>query len=187
MKADIEKIINFNERFSITIDEWTSSGRKRYMSINLHHMVKRFSLGMIRVEGSLPAEKALQMIKNSLQSFGINLVEHVVTLTTDGPNAMKKLGRISLVNHQLCHSHGLHLAVCDLLYKKSTRDEELPIQEQEVEPDNSGIWIHEVPDLPEDLEFLADKKRAIEKVRHLSTFFNRSPVRNDILQRESQR
>ena len=30
---------------------------------------------------------------------------------------MKKLGKISQLDHQLCYAHGVHLAVCDVLYK----------------------------------------------------------------------
>ena len=33
---------------------------------------------------------------------------------------MKKLGKISQLNHQLCYVHGKHLAVCDGLYKNRT-------------------------------------------------------------------
>ena len=33
---------------------------------------------------------------------------------------MKKLGKISQLNHQLCYAHGVHLAVCDALCKNGS-------------------------------------------------------------------
>ena len=41
----------------------------------------------------------------------------VVSIIFDGASGMKKLGKISQLNHQRCYVHGVHLAVCDVLYK----------------------------------------------------------------------
>ena len=42
---------------------------------------------------------------------------------TDGAAVMKKVGRLLEVEQQLCLSHGAHLAVCNLLYNTSPRDD----------------------------------------------------------------
>ena len=41
----------------------------------------------------------------------------VVSIVSGGASVMKKLGKSSQLNHQLCYAHGVHLAVCDVLFK----------------------------------------------------------------------
>ena len=76
------------------------------------------SLGMVRIKGPMTAECCLDLIKKRLEDFGLSLQEHIVGMVTDGASVMIKTGRLSGIIHQVCHSHGLHLAVCDVLYKK---------------------------------------------------------------------
>ena len=53
-----------------------------------------------------------------MADFGItNMQMSVVSLVSGGASVMKKLVKISLLNHQLCYAHGVHLAVCDVLFK----------------------------------------------------------------------
>ena len=120
LKTDIAEKIKNDERFSISLDEYTLLNNRRYMCINLHderHVAT--SLGMVRVAGSMPAEKAVQLIDERLLEFNLKRRKHIVGVISDGAAVMKKTGRLLEIEHQLCHSHGSHLAVCDLLYKDS--------------------------------------------------------------------
>ena len=75
-------------------------------------------LGLIRVTGLLPAEKAVELIDRRLLEFGIVRETDVIASTTDGASVMRKFGRLLGCEHQQCHAHGLHLAVTDVLYQK---------------------------------------------------------------------
>ena len=44
-------------------------------------------------------------------------------MVTDGAAVMEKTGRWSEVLHQICRSHGIHLAVVDVLHKKNNTGE----------------------------------------------------------------
>ena len=115
---DIARISNKN-RFSLSLDEWTSIKNQRYVGLNLHlNDVTLQSLGMVRIKGTMTAECCLDLIKKRLKDFGLTLQEHIVGMVTDGASVIIKTGRLSSIIHQICHSHGLHLAVCDVLYKK---------------------------------------------------------------------
>ena len=89
------------------------------MGLNLHlNDVTLQSLGMVRIKGPMTAECCLDLIKKPLKDFELTLQEHIVGMVTDSASVMIKTGRLSSIIHQICHSHGLHLAVCDVLYKK---------------------------------------------------------------------
>ena len=67
---------------------------------------------------SYGAEKFLQLLEKQLADFGItNMQTSVVSIVSGGTSVMKKLGKISQLNHQLCYAHGVHLAVCDVLLR----------------------------------------------------------------------
>jgi hypothetical protein len=42
----------------------------------------------------------------------------IVSLTHDGAAVMKKYGRIIPSESQICHNHGIHLGITDVLFKK---------------------------------------------------------------------
>ena len=118
IKEEIADKIANDGRFSISVDEYTSSKNRRYMCVNLHdENSKVICLGMVRVEGACPAEKAVKLTKTKLAEFGLTVENHILGVVSDGASMMKKYARLLGVEHQICHSHGLHLAVCDLLYK----------------------------------------------------------------------
>ena len=59
------------------------------------------------------------MIEGILQKFQVDLDRDIFSLTRDGASVMVKLGKdCGVPFHLLCHAHGLHLAVGDLLYRK---------------------------------------------------------------------
>ena len=104
------------ERVSVTTDEYTSTQNKRYSAVSLHHRKGRpIKIGMIRIHGSLPGIKAALALKKRLNEYGINEDKHLVANTTDGAAMMKVMGREFLASHQICHSHGIHLAGKNIL------------------------------------------------------------------------
>jgi len=125
---EIEQLKTAGKRFSLTFDEWTSTRNRRYMNVNVHAAEGEFwNLGMVRVHGSMPAEKCVTMLEGKLSDFGLLLKHDVVAICTDGASVMKKVGALIPPQQQLCYAHGLQLAVLDVLYKRSVRCK--PMQE----------------------------------------------------------
>jgi hypothetical protein len=188
---DLEK----GDRFSVSLDEWTSHKNRRYMCLNLHApMGKVHNLGMKRIIGSMKAEDAVAMIEAKLNDFGLCLQDDILGMVTDGASVMVKTGRLSNVVHQLCHSHGIHLAVADVLYKPKEREEEEeeealePVQEttednEEDDSDNDDANWHEtcVENPPPELNETIGS--VINKIRTLVRSFRKSPLNNDLLQK----
>ena len=58
-----------------------------------------FSLGLIRVHGSMPAEKAVALVDERLEQFGLNRQKDIVATTTDGAAVMRKFGKIMQIKH----------------------------------------------------------------------------------------
>ena len=111
IKAKIKGMIEAGERFSVTTDEYTSTQKKRFSVVSLHPSAGRpIKIGMMRVKGSLTADKAASKLKKKLNEYGIDEDHHIVANTTDGENLMTAMGRQFMAVHQLCHSHGIHLA-----------------------------------------------------------------------------
>lgn len=140
--ADIRKQLQNGGRFSVSLDEWTSVANIRYMNVNVHSGQDFYNLGLAEMgEGSYPADRCLDLLREKLAEFEVSLGNHVVGIVSDGATVMKKMGRLSGNVHQLCYTHAIHLAVCDIIYKKAAAmpdteldDEELPdpdTQEQE--------------------------------------------------------
>ena len=131
IKIEIKMKLKGNSRFSVTrdiymfyisvsvtMDEYTSVCCRRYMNINTHCQNDVINLGLIRMRDSCGAEKNFQLLEKQLAHFGItNMQLFIVSIVSDGASLMKKLGKISQLDHQLCYAHGVHLAVCDVLYK----------------------------------------------------------------------
>lgn len=80
-----------------------------------------WNLGLVRVQGSLPAEKCVDIIYKKLMDFKLNMND-IVSVTTDGASVMVKLGKIINAEHQLCLAHGTQLAIIEVLYKASGPD-----------------------------------------------------------------
>lgn len=115
------KKLKRNRRFSITLDEWTSIRMKRYVNINLHDAKEKepYNLGLVRIFGSCYASDLVDIVKTHLENFNISFEKDIVASTCDGAPMMIKYGRESPAIYQLCFNHGIHLAVCDTLYKKN--------------------------------------------------------------------
>ena len=116
--TELSERIARGELFSLTFDEWTSLKNRRFMNVNVHSYDNVFwNLGLVRIKGSMPAEKCITYLQNTLKEFSI-AIENIISITTDGAAVMKKVGRLLDVNHQLCLAHGIQLSVIKMLYKR---------------------------------------------------------------------
>ena len=121
MKSDTKSMIDIKKgaaKFcSLTLDEYTSARNRPYMNLNLHYGSDPVNLGMVRIKGSMRAERVKTLVNERLHEFGLKM-EDIVAATTDGASVMKSFGRIICCVHQLCFVHGYHLAITDFLYAR---------------------------------------------------------------------
>ncbi|KAL1454556.1 hypothetical protein WDU94_010782 [Cyamophila willieti] len=68
-------------------------------------------------EARAEVDEARREIIN-LRHLAHAVCDDIVAVTADGPNVMKKLGRIIPSLQQFCYAHGIQLAVIDVLYQK---------------------------------------------------------------------
>ena len=88
------------------------------MNVNLHCDDSFHSLGMIRIQGSMPSEKTAELVEERLNFFNLSLQSDIVATITDGASVMRKFGRITSPIHVTCLAHAIHLSVCDILYRQ---------------------------------------------------------------------
>ena len=94
IKTEIEIKLKANSSFSVTMDEYTSVRRRRYMNINIHCQNDVINLRLIRIRVSCCAEKIFQSLEKQLAHFGItNMQTSIVSIVSDGASVMKKLGK----------------------------------------------------------------------------------------------
>ncbi len=170
------------QKFSITLDEWTSTANKRYMNVNVHSVKGSFwNLGLIRIFGSATSEACHEYIQTKLEEFGLSFSTNVFSLTTDGAAVMKKLGRISEKPQQLCIAHGIHLAVLEVIYQNYSHVEESDVKEQEEELDASeeSGFAFEQPNRPLDLN--QNLGEIVKKIRRIVKLFRISPLKEETL------
>ena len=187
------------ERFSLSFDEWTSIRNRCYMNINLHARSCQFwSLGLIRIAGSMSEDKCIELLEQNLAQHGLDLRKDIVGIMTDGASVMKKVGRILPVNQHLCFAHGVQLAVYEVLYQKQNIEREIDQQfdedeQSDIEDDFSESNYCEDDNFSEnnelaDLDASHNRHRGnqcddtevscgpvIKKVRKLIVMFRRSP------------
>uniref|UniRef100_A0A8D8YA29 BED-type domain-containing protein n=1 Tax=Cacopsylla melanoneura TaxID=428564 RepID=A0A8D8YA29_9HEMI len=185
------------DRFSLSFDEWTSNSNKRFMNMNVHSPDNFWNLGLIRVKVSMTAEVCVALLEEKLSYFGLSLKDDIVGIVTDGPNVMLKVGKLLPVKHQLCFAHGIHLAVCDVLYKKKSQDDTEMIELQDIvgigedvddvleslDSLESGLTVNPNEDVNEAPDLTSDKNisEVIKKVRKVVVHFKRSSTKNDTI------
>ena len=91
IRGELNAIKLRDGRFSITFDESTSMKNCQYMNINVHFQGGFRSLGIIHIQGSLNAAKAIKLVEERLQLFGLDLNKDVVATVIAVP-AQKILG-----------------------------------------------------------------------------------------------
>ena len=119
IRGELNAIKLKDGRFSIIFDESTSMRNLRYMNINVHFQGGFHSLGLVHIQVSLNVAKAIKLVEERLQLFDLNLNKDVVATITDGASLMVKFGKDTCPEHGTCYAHAIHLAVCDVLYKKT--------------------------------------------------------------------
>lgn len=183
------------ERFSLTVDEWTGINNKRYANINVHMSDRTVHhLGLTRIKGSMTAELCKEMVVQRTSKFGLDIETDVICCTTDAASVMVKFGKLMNCEHQLCYAHGVHLAVCDVLYINKSSSVLVLEPEQSEKNHPNDDW--ESADDSEDDGFdvcsevdvtnefsLGSLNSIIQKVRCIVKLIRRSPVKNDLLQR----
>ena len=185
------------KRFSLTFDEWTSTRNRRYMNVNVHAGADYWNLGLVRVHGSMPATKCVELLKSKLSVFALDLDRDIVAICTDGASVMVKVGKLIAAEQQLCFAHGIHLAVHNLLYKQhsqpqvtsssdhnETANDYLNDSDEDDAADDDALDIMtEAGNL--ELDFTAelsdDYRQLIDRVRAVVKTFRRSPTKNDVI------
>ncbi|CAG5019992.1 unnamed protein product [Parnassius apollo] len=115
--TELKNLLALGKKFSLSFDEWTSSRNARYMNINIHIGVEftdgsRFkNLGLVRMDGSMPSETCIRLLKEKLSEFELSLDRDIIAIVTDGASVMLKVGRNLRAYHQVCLAHGIQLAV----------------------------------------------------------------------------
>lgn len=112
-----------DEKFSTTLDEWTSQANRRYLNVNVHTSDGRtFNLGLERIVKSCPADEMRRLYINKLAEF--ELCENdIIGCTSDGAAVMVRFGSLIPSNHQQCMNHGIHLAVLDAIAMSSNHSD----------------------------------------------------------------
>lgn len=189
IKNKLKEMKSQNERFAITLDEWTSTRNRRYMNINIHNTNLKpamyINLGLVRIKGSMLAQVGLELLRQHVMEFDLSL-EDIISLTTDGASVMVKMGKLFGGLHQLCLAHGIQLAVFNVLYKTSTATpviyhDESDTDDDGIVEDSDGFYL-EAPKISKPEIMYKD---AIDKVRSLVKSFKKSPMKNDLLQKYS--
>ena len=192
LKNQLNSLLLIGERFSITLDEYTSLKNRRFLNIDIHQKNKHWNRGLTRVSGSFPAEKAAEIVSERMEKFGLNLADCIVCSFTDGASMMVKFGKIVPTEHQTCYTHGVHLAVQEVLYEKNQSNNLEKVESDNDEEEDSDS------DNEENSRFIDDEinesislpkvkvhfQSVIIKVRKIVKLFRKSPVKNDMLQEE---
>lgn len=192
-------------RFNLTLDEWSSSRKRRYLNVNLHFINndgKRIyiNLGMIFIKKThCTAEYVHKLTVERIKAYGL-VEDDVLVAVTDGASVMLKFGRLASFGSMRCYNHGLHLGVSDILYQKkrtvaTDNDDESDQGEEEFEQDDDVSEVESYIDnesdddssgnlLEEESELIPDFGMSVTYVRQLCKFFTKSIPRNNILQKE---
>ena len=121
--------------------------------------------------------------------------DHIVGMVTDDASVMIKTGELSGTIHQICHSHGLHLAVCGVLYKKrhniedtneNTEVQVYDVFESSGDENDDEPWQVTLPD-DYNADFGDAVSDAISKVRAIVKVFRKRTLKSDCLQKNCEK
>ena len=176
------------EWLSIDTDEWTSVRRRRYLNISVFaKQTIVWNLGLVRITGSASSERLVELLEVRLKEFGVDLRKHVVAITTDGAPVAKKIATLAETLRQLCLAHGIHLAVCDVLYeKKDGNVREIADESSDSDTDEEED-AYDIEQHSEILDFSSQSIAAmVRKVRRLGVLFKQSTIYREKLQKYVQ-
>lgn len=199
-----------HQKFSATVDEWTSFGNNRYLSVNLHtnsSCGNTFNLGLIRIVKRCPAHEMKKLFIGKLKEFQLCETD-VVACTSDGASVCVKFGTLIISTHQQSLNHGIHLAVVDVLVKKNSK-RNMVVHNTDTDADSDGSadsddgeneYASDISDFDEGnntnsdsdcdfedaayvmIELQPDIHAALVKVRKIVRIFKNSPVKNSFPQ-----
>ena len=150
---------------------------KRFMNVNAHCEGLTLNLGLVSLNGSMPAEIAKELTEQRLHDFGLDMMRDIVCSTTDGASVMVKYGKLlKPVMHLQCYNHAYHLAVVAFLYTKEVEENEDELDD-DVEEDED--WDEKEDDDEDTLELNLSIQDLIKRVRKVVKMFRKSPVKND--------
>lgn len=192
-KEVIERIGELKaQKFSLTLDEWTSIRNRRYLNINIHSNSTFFNLGLILISGKCPAEEIERLTEIKLNEFNLSMTD-IVAATIDGAAVMVKFGRSISAMHQQCYNHAFHLPIVDVIFKKKgevavAEPAYLDYMDDDEDSENDEDDECDNDDGDEDGECSSGYERAdihktLTKLRTTVRLFKSSPVRNSVLQK----
>lgn len=186
-KSELQKLIQLKKKFSISIDEWTDVAMRRYLNVTLRSSHLQFVLGLITIKEKCTAEKIKELVKNTLDTFGVNLEKDIVASTNDGASAMIKYCSLITAETQLCYNHAIHLAVLKVMYKnidnfdnEKSDDENDDLHEDEVYEQENENLVFFVEKLESNV-LISNIKLAIYEMRKVVKFFRNSSIRTKVL------
>ncbi|CAF0985424.1 unnamed protein product [Didymodactylos carnosus] len=169
MASEIQKKIQKGGKFSMTIDEYTTVRGRRYFGVNIHDSDEK---------------KTFKTVRDHLSTFGINMEQDLVGSTQDGAAVNKKfMGMLDIIG-QFCLNHGIHLAVCDVLYKKVNTSEKLTIDigcddEKDDDEFDDGCDLETArEEISDEINYYTVLKAARDVIKYIKN----STVRNQIFQ-----
>ena len=119
VRAKIKLAKSKKQKISQSIDEWTSFRNRRYLNIHIYYEGgDSDNLGLIRIHGSCPADKMIELVSSKLNLFEIDYEKDVVATTSDGASVMTRFRSLCTEVLQLCYNHAIHLAVMNIFYSK---------------------------------------------------------------------
>lgn len=189
LNKEMENLKATGQKFSVSLDEWTSARNRRYMNVNVHcpkFQGKSFrNLGLARITGRGTADRCANILRDKLASYDLSLKDDIACIVTDGASVMCNMGRQVPSYHQLCLAHGIQCAVLDVIYKKAHNDHEEEETGEDDESDDDGeeeggfvIEQHRNRNLHyRDVNL----KNTIDKVRKIVRMFRKSPTKGEFL------
>ncbi|CAK1592201.1 unnamed protein product [Parnassius mnemosyne] len=199
------------QKFSVSLDEWTSASNRRYVNINIHcpnfnDNDKSFrNLGLARITGRGTSERCNHILRVKLGSYDLFLEDDVVGVVTDGASVMTAMGRQIASFHQLCLAHVIQCAVVDVIYKNLysqsvetvENSEEIDTEEtlstlvdseaeesedEETDENDDGQgFVVSNAETRSESRLNVNYKDLIVKVRKVVKFFKKSPTRTEVL------
>jgi hypothetical protein len=183
----IKKKIENDEKFTITVDEWTDIAMRRYLNVTLQSVDTQFVLGLVPIIESCTSEKTEELVFERLLEYGVNFKRDVIASTHDGASVMVKYGRIISAESQCCFNHAIHLSVVEIFYIKrkpsgtnSTVVDYSDSEDEERDDDDDN----ENEDIDESgmfAEFRTGYDVALAEMRKIIKFFRKSSLRSEIL------
>lgn len=85
LKDKIKMMLANKEKFSLTLDKWTSVKMRKYLNIKIHaHNGDWYNLGLVRIPGRADAHTLQEIVRQHLSTFGISFENDIVACTSDG-------------------------------------------------------------------------------------------------------